>query len=119
MLGMAAIPPVPGLARTAPAGRAAGAPSPAHNICEREMIRAARTFNVPVNILYAVGLTETGRRGSLQPYAMNIEGKAFFAASPREAIARLDAERARGVKLIDLGCMQINHIGDTTALRWK
>ncbi|WP_414526022.1 transglycosylase SLT domain-containing protein [Pseudochelatococcus sp. G4_1912] len=82
---------------------------PPMNACEREMIRAAREFNVPVNILYAVGLTETGRRGSLQPYAMNIAGKAYFATSPQDAIRRLNAERANGVKLIDLGCMQINH----------
>ncbi|MGV6874653.1 transglycosylase SLT domain-containing protein [Pseudochelatococcus sp. B33] len=73
------------------------------------MIRAAREFRVPVNILYAVGLTETGRRGSLQPYAMNIAGKAYFAASKQDAIRRLDEERAKGVRLIDLGCMQINH----------
>ncbi|MGI6245357.1 MAG: transglycosylase SLT domain-containing protein [Pseudochelatococcus sp.] len=81
----------------------------ARNACEREMIRAAREFGVPVNILYAVGLTETGRRGSLQPYAMNIAGTAYFAASAQDAVRRLNAERARGVKLIDLGCMQINH----------
>lgn len=79
------------------------------NACEREMIRAAREFRVPVNILYAVGLTETGRRGSLQPYAMNIAGAAYFAPSKQDAIRRLDEERARGVRLIDLGCMQINH----------
>ncbi|MFD2251544.1 lytic transglycosylase domain-containing protein [Pseudochelatococcus lubricantis] len=85
----------------------AGAMAP--NACEREMIRAAREFDVPVNILYAVGLTETGRRGSLQPYAMNIAGAAYFAPDAREAVRRLNAERARGVRLIDLGCMQINH----------
>lgn len=73
------------------------------------MIRAAREFRVPVNILYAVGLTETGRRGSLQPYAMNIAGSAYFAPTKMDALRRLHAERARGVKWIDLGCMQINH----------
>ncbi|MEC9472773.1 MAG: lytic transglycosylase domain-containing protein, partial [Pseudomonadota bacterium] len=44
------------------------------NVCEREMISAARKYNVPLGVLYAVGLTETGRRNSLYPYALNIEG---------------------------------------------
>jgi soluble lytic murein transglycosylase-like protein len=94
---------------TADAAAASEMAASARNACEREMIRAAREFGVPVNILYAVGLTETGRRGSLQPYAMNIAGTAYFAASAQDAVRRLNAERARGVKLIDLGCMQINH----------
>jgi hypothetical protein len=34
------------------------------NICEREMTLAAAIYKVPLGILYAVGLTETGRKGS-------------------------------------------------------
>jgi soluble lytic murein transglycosylase-like protein len=64
---------------------------------------------VPVGMLYAVGLTETGRGESLHPYAMNIEGKASFDARPQEAIARFQVAQAAGIKLIDVGCMQINH----------
>lgn len=77
-------------------------------LCEREMERAARKYNVPLGILYAVGLTETGRKNSLHPYALNVAGKAYFASSPREALAVIKRERNRGVKLIDVGCMQIN-----------
>jgi hypothetical protein len=33
-----------------------------------------RKYQIPEGILYSVGLTETGRKGSLYPYAMNIEG---------------------------------------------
>lgn len=64
---------------------------------------------MPAGILYAVGLTETGVRGSLQPYALNIAGKAVFARSAAEARAAFEAARRQGVRLIDLGCMQINH----------
>lgn len=35
------------------------------------MQRAATKYDIPIGILYAVGLTETGHRDSLQPYAMN------------------------------------------------
>lgn len=81
----------------------------AENICEREMHRASARYGVPLGILYAVGLTETGRKNSLQPYAMNIEGKAEFPPSQSAAIRRFGEVRAEGAKLIDLGCMQINY----------
>lgn len=77
--------------------------------CEREILSAAAKYGVPAGILYSVGLTETGRKGSLQPYALNIEGKAVFASSEEEALKVFEAARARGAKLIDMGCMQINH----------
>ena len=87
----------------------AGAAQAASNICEREMARASRAYQVPLSMLYAVGLTETGHRGSLQPYAMNIEGRAFFGANLDEAIRRFEQARQSGAKLIDIGSMQIDH----------
>lgn len=89
---------------------AASISSQAHaNACEAEILRASAKHGVPAGILYAVGLTETGHKGSLQPYALNIEGKAVFARSRAEAEAAFNAARRGGAKLIDLGCMQINH----------
>lgn len=81
----------------------------ASNPCEPEIIRAAERYGVPVGILYAVGLTETGKKGSLQPNALNLAGKAVFPRNRREAVAAFETARAQGVNLIDLGCMQINH----------
>jgi soluble lytic murein transglycosylase-like protein len=77
--------------------------------CEREMARAAQIHGIPLGILYAVGLTETGRRGALNPYALGAEGQTVFAKNLDEAMASFEAMRQRGIKLIDLGCMQINH----------
>lgn len=79
------------------------------NICEREMFSAAAAEQVPLGVLYAIGLTETGRKGSLHPFALNIEGKSVFAASEAEALEAFAKARRKGQKLIDLGCMQINH----------
>ncbi|HEY8580376.1 MAG TPA: transglycosylase SLT domain-containing protein [Beijerinckiaceae bacterium] len=73
------------------------------------MIRASQEHGVPVNVLYAVGLTETGRKQALQPYAMNIEGAPAFPGDLTDALARFRSARASGAKLIDIGCMQINH----------
>ena len=79
------------------------------NICERHMVMASRVEKVPLGVLYAVGLTETGRKGTLHPYALNIEGKTVFTNSESEALAAFAKARKLGKKLIDLGCMQINH----------
>ncbi|WGJ14489.1 transglycosylase SLT domain-containing protein [Methylocapsa sp. D3K7] len=78
-------------------------------VCEREMTEAAKRYDVPLGVLYAVGLTETGRRGSLQPFALNLHGPVFFAANLDEALHRFEEARKSGAWLIDVGCMQINH----------
>ncbi|WP_208983609.1 transglycosylase SLT domain-containing protein [Pannonibacter carbonis] len=83
--------------------------APGQAICEREMAAAARAYKIPLGVLYAVGLTETGRRNSLSPYALNIEGEPKFPVTARAAEAEVISARARGKKLIDIGCMQINH----------
>ena len=63
----------------------------------------------PAIVLYSTGLTQTGRAGELSPYDMNIDGKAIHSASAAEAMTRFNEAKARGAKLIDIGCMQINH----------
>lgn len=77
--------------------------------CEAEILAAARLYGVPPGILYSVGLTETGRKGSLHPYALNIEGRTVFAKTSEDAVLEFNRARAEGKSLIDLGCMQINY----------
>ncbi len=72
------------------------------------MTRAAALNGVPLNVLYSVGLTETGRKGELSPYDMNIDGKEVHSATLAEAMASFARAKARGAKFIDIGCMQIN-----------
>ena len=82
----------------------------ASGVCEREMAAAARTHDVPLQVLYAVGLTETGGRKAMQPFAMNVEGRSIFSQSLSEALKTFDAARSRGARSIDIGCMQVNHL---------
>ena len=77
--------------------------------CENQIMAAAQKYGIPAGILYSVGLTETGRKGSLHPNALNIEGKAIYAKSSRHALDIFHSARTKNKKLIDLGCMQINH----------
>ncbi|MDQ0348956.1 lytic transglycosylase domain-containing protein [Ancylobacter vacuolatus] len=78
-------------------------------VCEAAMARASAKYGVPLAILYAVGLTETGGNGTLQPFAMNAGGKSHVATSAADGARKLKEFNARGVSLVDLGCMQINH----------
>lgn len=78
-------------------------------ICERQLARASQEEQVPLPVLYAVGLTESGNKGRLHPYALNIEGKTVFAKSKQDALREFANARKQGKKLIDLGCMQVNH----------
>ncbi|WP_425348852.1 transglycosylase SLT domain-containing protein [Hoeflea phototrophica] len=89
-------------AAIAPAYASAGA-------CEAEILTAARVHGVPPGILHSVGLAETGRKGSLHPYALNIEGRTVFAKNREQALQEFKQARSEGKRLIDLGCMQINH----------
>lgn len=79
------------------------------NICEQFLPAISRSENVPLGVLYAVGLTETGNKGSLHAYALNIEGKTVILNSKAEALIAFEKARLSGKKLIDLGCMQVNH----------
>ena len=78
-------------------------------ICEQYLSAVSKSEGVPLGVLYAVGLTETGKGGRLHPYALNIEGKTVFAKDRKEALATFRKARNEGKKLIDLGCMQVNH----------
>jgi soluble lytic murein transglycosylase-like protein len=77
--------------------------------CEIHLSAASAAEDVPLGLLYAVALTETGSNGVLNPYALNIEGRSFLAQSQSEAFEAFEVARAANKSLIDLGCMQINY----------
>ncbi len=77
--------------------------------CEREMSQAAAKYKVPLGILFAVGLAETGIDGRLHAYALNLEGNTVYSLNKTQAIERFNAAKAAGMKLIDVGCMQLNY----------
>ncbi|MCB1541299.1 MAG: transglycosylase SLT domain-containing protein [Rhodoblastus sp.] len=80
----------------------------ARGACEREMVRASARFQVPLGVLYAVALTETGRRDGLKPLALNIEGASHYPRDLTEALRIIREAQRSNVTLIDVGCMQIN-----------
>jgi len=78
--------------------------------CEREIANAAQKYQIPLAVFYAVGLNESGGTGGrLAPYAMNIDGHPSFNATLDQALQNFRLASAKGARMIDIGCMQINH----------
>jgi hypothetical protein len=81
--------------------------------CAAAIAAAERNTGMPAGLLGAIAKVETGRRapdGSVQPWpwSYNAAGDGRYAASNADALQEVQAIQARGVRSIDIGCMQIN-----------
>ena len=89
--------------------------------CRGAIAAAERGHGIPPQLLAAIGRVESGRRdpstGSMGawPWTINAEGEGAYFESKAEAIAAVTALRARGVRSIDVGCMQVNLMHHPTA----
>jgi len=82
-------------------------------LCEQAAARASASSGVPLSVLRAIALTETGRtrEGSFRPWpwTVNMEGKGVWFDSFEEARAYVAKHHARGARSYDVGCFQINY----------
>ncbi len=82
--------------------------------CARLTDRAKRAHGLPTHLLTAISKVESGRwhadSGAVRawPWTVTAGGKGRFLPSKQAAIAEVERLRARGVRNIDVGCMQIN-----------
>jgi len=82
--------------------------------CRAAIAVAEREAAIPPGLLQAIGRVESGRRDPVTgvfapwPWTLNAEGRGQFFPGRAEAIAGVRQLRARGVRVIDIGCMQIN-----------
>jgi len=82
--------------------------------CGPAIDRAERENNLPARILHAIGIVESGRRDPLDgqpaawPWSVNAAGDSHTFETREQAIAFVQAAQARGIRSIDIGCMQIN-----------
>ncbi len=83
------------------------------DICDAAAVRAARSSGIPVDVLRAISLTETGRKreGSFEPWpwTVNMEGKGVWFDTPDEALRYVEKHYDRGARSFDVGCFQINY----------
>lgn len=81
--------------------------------CESAALSAARLTGVPVEVLTALALTESGRArsGRLRPWpwTVNMAGDGQWFDSRDSAIAHVRTALGSGKRNVDIGCFQINH----------
>ena len=83
-------------------------------LCRAAIQAAERAAGIPTQLLMAIGRVESGRRdpetGAFHPWpwTINAEGRGQFFPTKAAAIAEVQALQARGVRSIDIGCMQVN-----------
>jgi Transglycosylase SLT domain len=87
-------------------------PDPARQ-CQTAILAAEHEHRLPPALMGAIARVESGRPredGSVAPWpwTINAEGQGRFFESKQAAIAAVRALQARGVRLIDVGCMQVN-----------
>jgi Transglycosylase SLT domain len=88
-----------------------GAPG---NLCAAAIAAEERRTSVPRHLLAAIALAESGRWDASRkatvawPWTIMAEGKGKYFPTKQEAIAAARAIQARGVRNMDVGCMQIN-----------
>jgi hypothetical protein len=64
-----------------------------------------KQYAIPTGLLYSIALVES----KINPYAINVEGKAIFSKSKSAALETIKYYRRLGVTNIDIGIMQINY----------
>ena len=83
-------------------------------LCRQAIQAAEREHKVPAGLLHAIGKVEsgrpdsTGREVTAWPWTINAEGQGRYFDTKEAAIAAVEALRARGVTVIDVGCLQVN-----------
>lgn len=82
--------------------------------CRAAIARAERDTQIPAGLLQAIGRVESGRRNPETgtsgpwPWTINAEGRGHFFPDKAAAIAAVRELQGRGVRVIDVGCMQVN-----------
>jgi hypothetical protein len=83
--------------------------------CDAAITAATKlSARMPEKLLPAIGRVESGRldptTGKVRPWpwTINVEGTGYFYNSKAEVISAVQAFQAKGVRSIDVGCMQVN-----------
>lgn len=83
-----------------------------HEICDAAAARVASETDVPLSVLRAISLTETGRKKGGQmttwPWTVNMEGVGKWFDDRDEALSYAYKNFKRGARSFDIGCFQIN-----------
>lgn len=85
----------------------------APDLCVSAAQIAADRTGVPLSVLIAITLTETGRSTDTGlkpwPWSVNQAGQGYWFATPEEAIDFVEDQLDLGLRNFDVGCFQLNH----------
>lgn len=94
-------------------GFCAEAPTPSLNNCAVHVAQYEKQHNIPTGLLHAISKVESGRKDDTGrivawPWTVNAEGQGYYFPSKEAAIKAVQRMQLKGVKSIDVGCMQVN-----------
>jgi hypothetical protein len=101
------------LAAQAASNQDVGTPNP-WTMCAKATNQLERQEGIPRQLLRAISKAESGRFHTGKqvvmawPWTVMAEGRGRYLDSKAAAVAEVEGLRARGVKNIDVGCMQVN-----------
>jgi hypothetical protein len=82
--------------------------------CGRALTQAERDWQIPSGLLTAIGTVESGRRAFtgmfpvIWPWTITAEGRGFYLPSKAAAVGLARTLQLRGVRVIDVGCFQVD-----------
>lgn len=103
-----------GLVAWALASYAAQAAETPGDLCRRQTAQEERRHGIPPHLLTAIAFAESGRWDEANraktawPWTVTSGGDGAYFPTKAQAIAEVKRLKAKGVKNIDVGCMQVN-----------
>jgi hypothetical protein len=93
-----------------------------HDLCESEIARAEKIYEMPHRLFMSIGTVESGYSTNSKPrrawpWTVNANGKGYFFSTKSAAIAAVKKLIARGMRNIDVGCMQVNLLHHSKAFK--
>ena len=89
-------------------------PTASNMVCRHHAAQAEKSHRIPRDLLRAIAITESGRwdnkarRHDPWPWTVTSGKRHWYLESKKAAIAQVEKLLRRGVRNIDVGCMQIN-----------
>jgi hypothetical protein len=89
------------------------APASPGQLCRQAIRATEKSYSIPEHLMAAIARVESGRidaQGVVQPWpwTINAEGAGHYFETKAEAITAVRALQGRGIKSVDIGCMQVN-----------
>ncbi len=80
----------------------------AQESCVTHAVEAEQQLDIPSGLLVAMALVESGQDGAPHPFAMSLQGRAYFARNVNDAAKQLRDRKGQIRSNVYVGCMQLS-----------